>query len=423
MKTIPKTPLFNPNLHLALAADVSKASSTYACELGDSLKESQASNARNDILDTLSKYRVLAKDAGYRDIVLVLEPTGGYERPLARAAWSLGLEVFYANVEAVKKLQVLQDGTASKTDLKDPRTILTVAKVGHLMRCRNLGGRWQALRQMNVQHDRLETEAARLKCRLRRLLDELFPTLDFSAQWFFGPGAARIARLYRFDPYAMREDGFAAAARRMRRCGVRASTVRRVVGAALLAVEAELDSAYVGSLTFELEEAYASLAAVQLSKATLEKRFEAIYDELLEAGEVRVRPVAQVLPKARLAMLYGESGPLEDFRCVRQLRKYAGMNARLRQSGSMKGQRKLSKKGRPLFRKILTQTCLPLVRKGELFGEEYHRRKASGQPGCKAMVAIANKYLNMLFGLHRSGEAFVASRVSVPLDRSPAEAA
>lgn len=240
MKTIPKTPLFNPNLYLALAADVSKASSSYACELGDSLKESQASNARNDILDTLSKYRVLAKGAGYRDIVLVLEPTGGYERPLARAAWSLGLDVFYANVEA---------------------------------------------------------------------------------------------------------------------------------------------------------------------------------------GEVRVRPVAQVLPKARLAMIYGESGPLEDFASVRQLRKYAGMNARLRQSGTMKGQRRLSKKGRPLFRKLLTQTCLPLVRKGQLFGEEYHRRKASGQPGCKAMVAIANKYLNMLFGVHRSGGAFVAARVAVPLERCLAEAA
>lgn len=83
---------------------------------------------------------------------------------------------------------------------------------------------------------------------------------------------------------------------------------------------------------------------------------------------------------------------------------------------------KLSKKGRPLLRKLLTQTCLPLVRRGELFGEEYHARKKAGEPGKRAMTAIANKYLNMIFGLHKSRQAFDRERVfrplSSPLDRA-----
>ena len=149
MKTTLNAPLFNPNLLLPFAADVSKDKSNYACEIDNHLHETEASNARSDIVDTLGQYRAIARDGGFQDAVLILEPTAGYERPLVRAARSIGMEVFYANTEAVKKLQVVQDGTASKSDRKDPRTILTVARVGRIMRCRDLSGRWQALRRMS----------------------------------------------------------------------------------------------------------------------------------------------------------------------------------------------------------------------------------------------------------------------------------
>ena len=411
MKTTVQAPLFNPNLLLAFAADVSKDKSNYACELGNVLHETEATNRRKDIIDTMAQYRRLARGAGFEDAVLILEPTAGYERPLVRAARSVGLEVFYANVEAVKKLQVLQDGTASKSDRKDPRTILTVAKVGKVMRCRDLSGRWQALRRMNAYHHRLETGLTRTKNRIRKLQHELFPTLDFSRQWFFGKAASTLAELYRLDPYAMESDGFANAARRLRGAGLRPATVRRLVDLAMEAVEVRLDPSYRESLAIEMEGLYLALGRTVAEKDALERRFEEVYDELLEAGEAFLHPVREVLPKVRLAMIHGETGPLDDFESIRQLRKYAGMNPRLRESGQMRGVRRLSKKGRCLLRKLLTQTCLPLVWKGHLFGEEYHRRKAAGAPGKKAMAAIANKYLAMLFSLHRNRSAFELERV------------
>ena len=411
MKTIPNAPLFNAKILLAVAADVSKSNSHYCCELQESFRETEASNARDDVLRTLGEYRDLARGAGFADAVLVVEPTGGYERPLLRAARELGMRALYANAEAVKKAQVIQDGTSSKSDRKDPRTILTVAKLGKLMRCRDLSGRWQALRQMNVFHDRLETDLARLKGRAHRLLDELFPTLDFSQQWYFGDAAMTVARLYRLNPYAMGDDGLAAAARRLRKAGLRPQTVRRVIDAALKACEIPLDRFYADSLADEAAEVFESIARAAARKAALERRFEEIYDELLETGEAAIRPVRQVLPKARLAMIHGETGPLDDFSSIRELRKYGGMNLRLKESGKSEGKRRLSKKGRPMMRKVVSQTCLPLVRKGELFGEEYHRRKAAGAPGKKAMAAVANKFLKMLFGLHRSRREFDPARV------------
>ena len=41
------------------------------------------------------------------------------------------------------------------------------------------------------------------------------------------------------------------------------------------------------------------------------------------------------------------------------------------------------------------QAALPRVRKDDLYGEEYHRRKDKGVSGQKALVTIARKYLPM----------------------------
>lgn len=412
MKTTSNIPLFNAKIEMPVAADVSKDKSNYCCEILNSYRETVASNARRDIISTLQQYQRLASGNGFESIVLIVEPTGGYERCLVRAAASIGVKTLYANTEAVKKLQVVQDGTSSKSDEKDPRTILTVAKVGKLMRCRNLSGRWQALRQMNVHHERLETELTRLKCRARRLQEEVFPGLPFSKQWFFGRAAHVVASLYGFSPYAIRKGGYSKAKDRLLKHGLRCSTVDRVLAAAKEAVGYELDEFYAASVSIELVEVYQAIGNASQLKESLERRFEAIYDNLLEEGEVRIQPVSQVLPKARLAMIHGETGPLDDFQCIAQLRRYAGMNLKLRESGTMRGGRKISKKGRPMLRKLITQTCLPLVRKGELYGDEYHARKGKGSPGAKALVAVGNKYLNMLFGLHRSKCEYNRERVS-----------
>ena len=91
--------------------------------------------------------------------------------------------------------------------------------------------------------------------------------------------------------------------------------------------------------------------------------------------------------------------------------RYAGLNIREKQSGKFKGKNKLSKKGRSLLRKALSQTVLPLVKKEGLFGPYYHRKKQQGMSGTKAMTAVMRKFLKLFYGWYRSGGAFDRSRV------------
>ena len=91
------------------------------------------------------------------------------------------------------------------------------------------------------------------------------------------------------------------------------------------------------------------------------------------------------------------------------LLRYAGINIRMRQSGTYKGQYRITKKGRPLLRKILSQIVLPLVRRQCLYGEFYHRKRLA-MPGQKAMVVVMRSFLRKLHGWYRSGRAFDAER-------------
>lgn len=73
----------------------------------------------------------------------------------------------------------------------------------------------------------------------------------------------------------------------------------------------------------------------------------------------------------------------------------------------------ITHKGRPQLRRVTMQMILPLVRRGELFGD-YYAQKTTVQkmPGPKAMTAVARKFIKMIWGWsHAEGAAFDAERV------------
>ena len=83
-----------------------------------------------------------------------------------------------------------------------------------------------------------------------------------------------------------------------------------------------------------------------------------------------------------------------------------------KESGTFKGQIKLSKKGRGRLRRCLQQASLKLVvKKGGLYGDYFHALKARGKSGNKAMVAVSRKLLKLLLGLEKSGGIYNAERV------------
>jgi hypothetical protein len=142
------------------------------------------------------------------------------------------------------------------------------------------------------------------------------------------------------------------------------------------------------------------------------QRITHLYRRLQERGKVPA-PFEQVSAK-QLGRLFGELGPLRDFECWEEVEKYVGLNLRERTSGDYEGELKITKKGRPLARKILALDncrCYQLVQEKEFYGEYYRQKQDRGMPGPKALVAVMRKLLKLIVGLFKSDQPYDRERV------------
>jgi len=115
-----------------------------------------------------------------------------------------------------------------------------------------------------------------------------------------------------------------------------------------------------------------------------------------------------------IARLLAETGPLSDFGTYKELLNYIGMNLRERKSGFYTGKTKLSKKGRSVARKVLSQIILPLVHRKRLYGPAYHEiKKRTGKPGTLLMTNFMRKFLKSFFGIYKSKTKFDENRLFI----------
>ena len=149
------------------------------------------------------------------------------------------------------------------------------------------------------------------------------------------------------------------------------------------------------------------------SLKNIKQQMAAIYTHLLENGEQLPPVIKGFVSIENLARIAGETGPFDDFNSARQIKRYGGLNIRIRQSGYFKGKPKLSKKGRPRLRLILNQSIFRLIKKECILGPYYHGLKERGMSGTKAMAVVSRKLVDILFALSRPGVIFDEKRLFV----------
>jgi transposase len=192
---------------------------------------------------------------------------------------------------------------------------------------------------------------------------------------------------------------------------IRQDTLKRLWNDAVSSTRNEIPSGYVEVLEMYLYELLGDYFQQVDRKEKITKQMLKILACLRETDPLIPPPTPHVISDKNLARLLGETGPLSDFENWRKLMRYAGLNLKTRQSGTFQGQNKISKKGRRLLRKVLQAISLPLVRKGCLYGEVYHRKKdTTKMPGNKAMTLVARQMLKKIYGWYHSGEEFDEQR-------------
>jgi len=76
-------------------------------------------------------------------------------------------------------------------------------------------------------------------------------------------------------------------------------------------------------------------------------------------------------------------------------------------SGKRKGQRRISKRGRGLLRKILFYAAIQMIRKNGIMHDYYARLTGRGMERMRALIAVARKLLRIIHALVRDNSDYV----------------
>ncbi len=373
----------------------------------------QFNNKTLRICKVIKDYQAIAVEHGFKQIRIICEPTGVYDRKLLRTARQLGALTTYVNTEAVSKFRVVQNNDNNKTDTSDPGVILTMAEHGHTIKHRMLPNEYLNLRKLGCLLDNEEVMVVRIRGHINNVRLELFCDWSFDKDFIYGSSGKALMAKYGANPYKIVKSGFIRFSSVMKRAvpRIRKTSIERLWAQAETSVLNEQPEGYIAILEQRLRDLYEDFWRHKNRKTSIEKEMVAILRQLREDDPSIPPPTPGLISEKNFARLLGETGPLTDFQSEEKIMRYAGLNLCMRKSGQYQGKYKISKKGRPLLRKILSQIILQLVRKGALYGDYYHEKKErQSLPGAKMMTIVMRQYLRKFYGWYRSGQEFDQER-------------
>ena len=109
-----------------------------------------------------------------------------------------------------------------------------------------------------------------------------------------------------------------------------------------------------------------------------------------------------------VAGLIGEVGDFGQFKTISEITKLAGLDLYEISSGKQtNGRRRISKRGRPLMRKLLFFAAINTIKRGGIMHDRYHQMLERRMVKIKAVTAISRKLLALIFALVRDNSVYV----------------
>jgi len=409
MKVTRTAQKINLNLVMDVPADVHKDMiNLFSSEDGKQYTD-ECRNHTTTIRKKLEKFQEIAWKHGKQSLRIVCEPTGQYHNKLLRTARRMGFFTNLVQGESVNKFRMVESNDTGKTDQKDPRVIHTLAKLNKVITHRMLNEDYLCLRKLGKLYDEADVSLVRGKGRVDKILVELFCDYSFKKDFLYSNSGLALVEKYGCNPYKIITTGYTRFHKAMKKkvSRIREKTLQRLWEDAQSSVLNEQPSGYIDILEQQICILLDDVFRLEERKEKISKQMIEILERLRQDDPLIPPPTPHVLSEKNLARLLGETGPIGDFDSWRKLLRYGGLNINMKQSGRYKGQYKISKKGRALLRKVLSQIILPLITKKRLLGEYYHHKKdVEKQPGTKAMTAVMRKFLKKFYGWCRSGEPF-----------------
>jgi transposase len=345
-----------------------------------------------------------ARTHGLEEIIVGFESTGPYMEPLVQFLRSKkNIQLVQVNPMHTKRLKELSGNSPLKTDRKDPKVIADIIELGHVLTVVIPEGPAAELRRLTQGRERTIESRTRLFNQLQSLLVISFPEF---LQVMTDVKTASAQHLLRHYPTAqdivtLGEPALAALLRKVSRGKLREERARALFEAANESVGVR-------------EGRSSMLLEIGLMLDTIDT-----YDHFIDTVETEMVRHLEQIPYSRVILslkgigpvtaagLIGEVGDFTKFGTVSEVMKLAGLDLYEVSSGKHRGKLRISKRGRPLIRKLLYLAALSTVRKGGAMREWYQRALGRGMIKMKALVAVSRKLLGIIFALVRDHSVYV----------------
>lgn len=335
---------------------------------------------------------------GLKQIVLGFESTGSYAEPLLHFFQNKPVRLVQVNPMHTKRVKELCGNSPNKTDLKDPKVIADIIELGHGLTVVIPQGAAAELRRLTQARERAIKRRTALFNQLHDLVFLSFPELLQVIKDLKSKSAQGLLQHYPNpgDIVALGPSPLAVFLKRISHGKLGAAKAQQLFEAARCSVgirEGRLGVAL--EITAVLEAIATCGRFVEQLEGEMHRHLEQIPYSRLLLSMKGIGPMT-------VAGLIGEVGDFTHFHTQRELLKYAGLDLFEISSGKHHGKRHISKRGRPLLRKLLYFAALNTVRKGGILHGAYQQHLQKGMPRPKALIAIARKLLGIVLALVRT---------------------
>ena len=340
----------------------------------------------------------MKQEQGLTHVVIGIESTGCYGIPLLHFLKDKDVELVYVNPSHTKKVKEIQDNSPNKTDKKDPKVIADIIELGRWLRVVIPNGVTAELRELIHSREDAMNERTAQYNKIYDHAFKIFPEFEQVMKDLTTKTAQSLLQHYP-TPESIIDLGITGLSKIMHQISrgkINADRAKQLYRAAQQSIG--------------IKEGQQNI----VTKISNVLYIISIYHQFIDQYEQDISIALQKIPNSSYIMsikgigeittatIIGEMANFKDFKSYAEVEKYAGLNLYEISSGKHKGQKRISKRGRPLLRKALFFAAINVVRHGGIYHEKYQRYLERGMIKMKALIAICRKLLRLIFVLVRN---------------------
>jgi transposase len=336
------------------------------------------------------------------------ESTGPYAEPLAQYLMDKPVTMVQVNPLHTKRLKEVNDNSPRKTDDKDPRVIADVLRLGHALSVVVPEGDAAYLRRLNNARERHVGERTALLNQIQQLVFLIFPEFKKVFKDVTIKTPRHILKIYT-TPERIRMLDKDALGEEIRKRSWGKFGMREAEALINLARTTVGIKEGVAGIALDIQHILVQLEALNAFIDEIETEMKKALDRIPYSARILS---IKGLGVVTVAGLIGEVGDFSKFRTQSEIMKLAGLDLFEISSGKRKGQKRISKRGRSLLRKILYNAAVGTVRKNGIMCDYYERLIGRGMVRTSALIVVAKKLLRIIHAMLRDGRDYIYNYAS-----------